>query len=86
MHLRPAFTETDPARIRTLIEAHSFGLLLTSADGLDGSHIPFTVHDTADGFESCGHLAAANRQCAYFDGGTALAVFAGPHAYVSPSR
>ena len=90
MHLRPAFIEIDPARIRTLIEAHSFGLLVTAADGMDASHIPFTVHDTgADdagaGFELCGHLAAANRQCAWLDGGTALAVFVGPHAYVSPS-
>jgi len=46
MHLRPAFIEIDPARIRTLIEAHSFGLLVTAADGMDASHIPFTVHDT----------------------------------------
>ena len=90
MYLRPAFTETNPARIRTLIEAHSFGLLVTAADGMDASHIPFTVHDAAAddagaGFELCGHLAAANRQCAWLDGGAALAVFAGPHAYVSPS-
>ena len=59
------------------------------ADGLDASHIPFAVHDVgADdagaGFERSGHLAAANRQRAYLDRGTALAVFAGPTTSVSP--
>jgi transcriptional regulator len=31
-----------------------------------------------------GHLAAANPQCQQFEGGPALAVFSGPHAYIAP--
>lgn len=85
MHLRPAFTETDPARIRAMIEQHPFGLLMTAHGGLDGSHIPFTLETSGDAFVLCGHLAAANRQCALLDGSLAMAVFTGPHAYVSPS-
>lgn len=85
MHLRPAFTETDPHRIRALIRANHFGLLVTQVDGrLDASHIPFLLHEDGDGFTLRGHLAAGNAQCAAIEGGTALAVFSGPHAYVSP--
>lgn len=85
MHLRPAFTETDPHRIRDLIRANHFGLLVTQVDGrLDASHIPFLLHEDGDGFTLRAHLAAANAQCAALHGGTALAVFSGPHAYVSP--
>jgi transcriptional regulator len=31
-----------------------------------------------------GHLAAGNAQCAALAGGAAMAVFGGPHAYISP--
>ena len=84
MYLRPVFTETDPQRIRAMIRGHPFGVLVTSGDGLDASHLPFALREEGDGFVLSGHLAAANAQCARLDGGEALAVFSGPHAYVSP--
>jgi transcriptional regulator len=86
MHLRPAFTETDPARIGGLIAANPFGLLVTHGPhGMEASHLPFVMTHDNDGFLLAGHLAAGNVQCAAFDGGTALAVFSGPHAYISPT-
>ena len=85
MYLRPAFTETDPTRIRTLIRDNHFGLLVTSGAGLDASHIPFLLEERRADFVLTGHLAAANAQCAQLDGGAALAIFGGPHAYISPS-
>ncbi len=95
MYLRPAFTETDPARIRALIEANTFGLLVTHGTrGMEASHIPFLVKTEGvktegvktdgDGFHLAGHLAAGNPQCDMLDGGEALAIFAGPHAYIAP--
>ncbi|GAC1336698.1 MAG: FMN-binding negative transcriptional regulator [Acetobacteraceae bacterium] len=85
MYLRPAFDETDPARIRALIEANHFGVLVTqSSRGLEASHIPFIVKPVADSFVLTGHLAAGNPQCDMLDGGAALAIFGGPHAYISP--
>ena len=85
MHLRPAFTETDPARIAGLIEANPFGLLVTRGpDGMDASPVPFVLR-ASDPLEVEGHLAAANRQCAAIAaGGDALAIFSGPHAYIAP--
>lgn len=85
MHLRPAFAETDPARIAALIRAHRFGLLVTQGPrGIEASHIPFLLSGPDEDFVLSGHLAAANPQCAALAGGEALAVFGGPHAYVSP--
>ncbi len=86
MYLRPAFTETDIGRIAALIEDNSFGLLVTSgAGGMDASHVPFVVRRAGDSLVLGAHLAAANAQCAALDGGMALAIFSGPHAYISPS-
>ena len=86
MYLRPAFTETDPARIQALIRDNPFGMLVTTGErGMEASHIPFLLTATADGFFLSGHLAAGNPQCAALDGGAALIVFGGPHAYISPS-
>jgi transcriptional regulator len=86
MYLRPAFVETDLERIAALIAANSFGTLVTCGpQGMDASHVPFTVRRDGEKLLLTAHLAAANAQCAALDGGTALAIFAGPHAYVSPS-
>ncbi len=86
MYLRPAFVETDLERIEGLIRAHPFGLLVTTGpDGMDASHIPFAVEREGDHLVLTGHLAKPNAQCAQFEGGTALAIFSGPHAYISPS-
>ncbi len=86
MYLRPAFTETDPARIAGLIAAHPFGLLVTHGpDGMDASHVPFVLC-SADPLVVDGHLAADNLQCAAVaEGRPALAIFSGPHAYIAPS-
>ena len=85
MYLRPAFVETDPTRIRALIAANPFGVLVTHGpEELDASHVPFAIEEDGDWWLA-GHLAAANAQCARLDGGRALAVFGGPHASISPS-
>lgn len=85
MYLRPVFTETDPERIDALIRAHSFGLLITHGDaGSEATHLPFVLARDAGELLLEAHLAAANPQCAALAGGAALAVFSGPHAYISP--
>ena len=86
MYLRPAFSETDLDRIAALVAAHSFGVLVTTgAAGVSASHIPFTVVRDGDALVLEGHLGRANAQCTVLAGGQGLAIFGGPHAYVSPS-
>ena len=87
VYLPPAFTETREDLLLAHIERHDFGLLVThGAAGLISSQIPFLA-ERRDG-KLClqAHIARANPQGADLDGaGEALAIFPGPHAYVSPS-
>jgi transcriptional regulator len=88
MYIPEHFKETDSERISTLIEGNSFGTLVTALDGVPFvSHLPF-IFDHAAGSNGkllC-HMARANPQWQHFSScGEVLAIFQGPHAYVSPS-
>ncbi len=87
VYLPPAFTETREEVLVAHIERHDFGLLVTQGSaGLIASQIPFLIERRDGKLYVQGHIARANPQGADLDGaGEALAVFAGPHAYVSPS-
>ena len=88
MYVPKAFREDDVARLHEFIRAWSFGLLVTDVDGVPGAtHLPFVL-DAAAGAQGrlIAHVARANPQWQTFDGTRqALAVFGGPHAYVSPT-
>ena len=88
MYVPKAFREDDVARLHGFIRAWSFALLVTDVDGVPGAtHLPFVL-DTAAGPQGrlIGHVARANPHWQAFDGTRqALAVFGGPHAYVSPT-
>lgn len=87
VYLPPAFTETRTEVLLAHIERHDFGLLVShGAGGLIASQIPFLVARRDGALVLQGHLARANPQAAELDGaGEALAIFEGPHAYISPS-
>ncbi len=88
MYIPPAFAETDHGILFDLIEAHPFGLLVTTVDGVpEASHIPFML-DRKQGSHGTlqAHLARGNGQWRVFESGTpALCIFQGPHAYISPN-
>jgi transcriptional regulator len=87
VYLPPAFTEARPEVLIAHIERYDFGLLVShGAAGLVASHIPFLVERDGDRLHLQGHLARPNPQVADLAGGQeVLAIFHGPHAYVSPS-
>jgi transcriptional regulator len=86
VYLPPHFTETRDAVLVEHIERHDFGLLVTQTGGLIASQVPFLVERRAGKLYLLGHLARPNPQTAGLDGGgEALAIFSGPHAYISPS-
>jgi transcriptional regulator len=87
VYLPPAFTEARPEVLIEHIERYEFGLLVSHGkEGLVASQIPFLVERGGDRLTLQGHLARANPQLADLDGsGEALAIFEGPHAYISPS-
>lgn len=74
--------------IRAFVEANGFGMLISQVEGRPwATHIPmeWTTNAQAEAVLQ-GHLARSNRQWRFFaEGQDALAVFQGPHAYVSSS-
>jgi transcriptional regulator len=94
VYLPPAFAETRDDVLIAHIERHEFGLLVSQgarqADNaapaeLIASQIPFLVARRGGNVVLQGHIARANPQAADLDrGGEALAIFPGPHAYISP--
>jgi transcriptional regulator len=87
MYIPAAFGETDLTKLHDFIEQHSFGLLASQVEGLPfATHLPFLLERTTGphGTLVC-HVARANPQWREASGQTALAIFSGPHAYISPT-
>lgn len=87
MYVPPHFAVSDLRQLHDLIERYSFGLLVSQVGGVPfASHLPFLLDRTAGPNGTLlGHVARANPHWRELAGQTALAIFAGPHAYVSPT-
>ena len=82
------FDIDDPSSLHQFMRDESFVLLVTAPGGVPvASHIPLFLDVEGGGPDRLlGHVAKANTQWQAFDGKTeAMAMFWGPHAYVSPS-
>ena len=87
MYIPASFAETNLTVLHDFIKQHSFGQLVSQVDGAPFvTHLPFLL-DTTVAELGClvGHMARANPQWNQFSHQTALAVFSGPHAYISPT-
>ncbi|HTU93160.1 MAG TPA: FMN-binding negative transcriptional regulator [Gemmataceae bacterium] len=87
MYIPAAFAEPDPTKLHDFIEQNSFGLLVSQVDGLPfATHLPFLLQRTTGPHGALvGHVARANPHWQEAGGQTALAIFSGPHAYISPT-
>jgi transcriptional regulator len=86
VYLPPAFTEARPEVLSAHLERHEFALLVSHGPlGMVASHIPFLIEHQGEELHLLGHLARPNPQVADLArGGEVLAIFSGPHAYISP--
>ncbi|WP_309384820.1 FMN-binding negative transcriptional regulator [Paludisphaera borealis] len=86
MFVPASFAETDTAKLHEFMRRYSFAVLTThGADGLTANHLPLLLDaEAGPRGRLFGHMARANPQWRQA-GGEALAVFSGPHAYVSPT-
>src|SRR6059058_4569294 len=89
MYLPKAFQETRTETLHAFIRRHSFATLISPAgnDGIRASHLPMLLDRTLGAHGALiGHLARSNPQWRQFAGNGAevTAIFAGPHAYISP--
>src|SRR5580704_6159043 len=88
MYIPADFAEPDIARARALMNAHSFGMLVVpSSDGApEVGHIPFLIDPEPAPFGRLrAHVALGNPIAARLASAPrVVAVFQGPHAYVTP--
>ena len=85
MYIPEHFNEPDHARILALMRDFGFATLIsTSSEGVQVTHAPVQVNDQRRVL--IGHLARANpHSAALQDGASLLAIFHGPHSYISPT-
>lgn len=93
MYIPASFAENDLDRLHEFITDNSFATLVSGGSrqpGADGeplaSHLPL-LGDRLSGSQGrlIGHMAAANPHWRRLEGETVLAIFTGPHAYISPA-
>ncbi|MEH1967285.1 FMN-binding negative transcriptional regulator [Nostoc sp.] len=86
MYIPNAFREDDIEKLVAFMRANSFATLVSILNDVPvASHIPLVVTMQNNVVKLSGHLAKPNPQWQVFGVGEALAVFTGPHAYISPS-
>jgi len=86
MYVPGHFRETDQAKLDAFIQQHDFATLVSwDGAGLEASHLLLELERAADGAAWLrGHMSRANPQWRSFEGGReVLAIFSGPHSYVS---
>lgn len=77
----------DTAVALSFIRANPFAIVVSTAEGLPfATHIPVLVSEEAGGILLRGHVARANPHWKVLEQEReTLAIFHGPHAYISPS-
>jgi transcriptional regulator len=87
MFVPPVFAEKNVETLHALIEDYGFGALVSATpSGVVATHVPVML-DRARGPHGTlvAHLARANSHWRALDGAEVLAMFLGPHGYISPS-
>jgi len=87
MYTPPAYAEHDTQALHAFIREYSFATLITAdAEGAQATHLPFLLRVEDGQATLITHLARNNPQSrALLQGASALVIFQGPHAFVSPS-
>jgi transcriptional regulator len=90
MYAPSSFREEDRKVLLDFMRRHSFAAVVSrggDGGGLTASHLPLLVEENGPGeLVLAGHMARANLQWRDLESGVeVLALFQGPHGYISPS-
>jgi transcriptional regulator len=86
MYIPTAFREEDVEKLVAFMRSNSFATLISVQNHLPvASHIPLVTTLKDNVVTLTGHLAKLNPHWQAFGEYESLAVFTGPHAYISPS-
>ncbi len=87
MYAASSFREERLPVLHQFIRDHPFACVVSAnAQGVQASHIPLVLEEREGTLGVLhGHLARANQHWQSLADGEVLAIFQGPHAYISPS-
>jgi len=87
MYVPKHFLPLSEGEAESIIENNSFGILVTNGNTYPAdTHIPMELIKKSDGSRYLqGHMSAVNPQSNNLNGRHVLAIFQGPHSYVSSS-
>lgn len=87
MYIPKHFIVDDPKWIQSFMQTNAFATLVTTLRGeLFATHLPFLYEPEPAPFGTLrAHMARANPHWESFGESQQLAIFTGPHAYVSPT-
>jgi transcriptional regulator len=84
MYIPPYFKITDDSVAHDIIKEHGFATLFSQHNGMPfATHLPLLLNKEKT--HLYGHFARPNPQWKEIESQTVLAIFHGPHCYVSPS-
>lgn len=88
MYLPAHFAQQDPDVLLDVMRRHTFATLVTSEGNQPlATPLPLLARREGEQFFIEGHMARANPQWQSMErGATVLAIFHGPHAYISPTQ
>jgi len=86
MYIPKPFAVHDRAKLHRFIKENSFAILISQGkNGIDATHVPLLLkEDEGEHGTLYGHMAIGNPQWREIRG-EVLAVFPGPHSYISPT-
>lgn len=88
MYVPHHFKNENIEEVKGFLNENGFGILISQVDGrISGTHIPMELNTDENGKNVLvGHIAKANPQSKYLkNGAEILAIFNGPHSYISSS-
>jgi len=87
LYMPPHFRVDDRAALLRFMDENAFATLVShGAGGLAVSHVPLLVDAEGEALRLLGHVARNNEQWQALEAADeVLAIFHGPHAYVSPT-
>lgn len=88
MYSPPHNRPEDAQEVAAFMREFPFAAVVTHGpSGMTATHLPLNLSEGCDSLVITGHFAKANRQWEDLASGReAMAIFSGPHAYVSPSH
>lgn len=87
MYIPDLYKQENREEIENFLQQNSFGILVNQTDGkLWATHIPLELDVNEEGKQVLyGHISKENPQWKSFGEREVLAIFSGPHAYISSS-